>query len=143
MLSAIEFDASGRDPSGYLQCPACGYPHKREACENPACDANPDIPEATKAARREAAAKRQAQEDQWRKDRELRDRAWPARRVESYVDAAATIGGIAADVKARQSAFLAARGLSWEEARALPAAEKEALKADWLAWDKANPPAAV
>ena len=142
MLVTIEYDANGRDASGYKCCPVCNCPHKRDACENPACDANPDIPESVKAARRDAAAKRAEQDAKWAADRQLRARAWEStRRAESYAGGARDIQKIAVDVKARQTAFLDERGMAWDQARALPQEAKDALQAEWLAWDKANPAA--
>lgn len=71
----IEFDANGRDPNGFACCKACGYAYKTPACDNPACEANPSISDATKARRREERVRKQAQEDQWAADRALRRKA--------------------------------------------------------------------
>jgi len=145
-IEPIAFDESGRDPNGFKCCPTCGYPHKGDACDNPACDANPAIPEEHKARRREAAAARSAQEAQWAKDRDLRNRAHAAtirdphglRDGSSAASGALTVAAIAASVKARQTRFLESRGLTWEEARALPQSEKDQLNLDWKAWDIAD-----
>ena len=51
------------------------------------------------------------------------------RNLEAAIDVATNIIKICDDVKTEQTAWLAARGLTWEEARALPEAERAALSA--------------
>lgn len=66
---------NGRDANGCGMCEECSCAFRGEACENPACDANPSVPEAHKAARRERYEAEAARNAQWAADREVRRRA--------------------------------------------------------------------
>lgn len=70
----IEFDANGRDCNGYKQCTSCGHPHKPEACDNPACYANPSISEERKAVWRAETKRRDVEEAERERIRKIRRR---------------------------------------------------------------------
>ena len=55
-------------------CEACSYPYRlcEGSCTNPACDANPRVPEQVKEQRRAARAKRQAEEAARQRIRDIR-----------------------------------------------------------------------
>jgi len=45
-------------------CPTCTYPFSGDACPNPACAANPDIPDDVKAAQAAKADKARAEQEE-------------------------------------------------------------------------------
>lgn len=53
-------------------CKACGYPHSEAFCDNPGCVENPTVPEFMKARWREDKARREAEEAEWERIRQIR-----------------------------------------------------------------------
>jgi len=69
MSGAVAFDENGRDANGFACCSVCGYPFRGMVCDNPACDANPSVPEEAKAKRRadyERKVAEEAERERWR-----------------------------------------------------------------------------
>ncbi|MBX3528545.1 MAG: hypothetical protein KF904_20280 [Rhodoblastus sp.] len=58
-------------------------------------------------------------------------REWPRRRVESYVAAAADLTEIVSSLVADRDEWLAARGLTIDQVRALPRHDQDNLEAEW------------
>lgn len=56
-------------------CSVCCYPSRRASCDNPGCEANPDVTAAQKERWREERDKRATQEAEWERMRRIRRRA--------------------------------------------------------------------
>jgi hypothetical protein len=57
-------------------CPECTYAARGEACGNPACPANPQVPEAQRQQWRQQAARRAAEQAERARLNALRDKSF-------------------------------------------------------------------
>ena len=87
-------------------CQACSYPYTGKACGNPACFSNPNVPEATKAAWRERAAKQAAEDAERARFNRIRDACYAGR---TFVLAFALLAGACSPTRIEPQELEAAR----------------------------------